>query len=190
MATKMCVECSASQKAPRLQRCWECWLALQPIDVREQWATWRLESVPEALRIARVPQEAWPPGRRWCAGCQSFVRLKDCGKTATRCKTCVSTKAHGSMVARTYGITAAEYAALFKAQDGRCFICRERPRSKRLAVDHDHKTGAVRGLLCADNEWGCNYAIIGKMKDVEMAWRAWQYLKSPPAFKVIGRQGT
>lgn len=185
---KICIECAACQKAPRLQRCWECHLARSPVDVREVWAKWRLEAVPEPLRLARVPREAWPQGRRWCSGCQTFVRLKDCGRTASRCKTCVSVQAHGSMVQRVYGISREEYAALFKAQHGRCYICRERPRSKRLAVDHDHKTGKVRGLLCADNEWGCNYAIIGKMKDAEMAWRAWQYLVNPPADKVIDQR--
>jgi hypothetical protein len=188
VASKMCVECGICNKAPRLQRCWECFLAKQPVEIREQWAAWRLEAVPEALRVARVPEVSWPPGRRWCAGCQTFVRLKDCGKKATRCRTCVSRRSHGAMVERTYGITAQEYAALFKHQGGRCYICRERPRSKRLAVDHDHKTGLVRGLLCADNEWGCNYAIVGKIKDLEMAIRIVEYLQHPPAETVLDQR--
>jgi len=188
VATKMCIECGICNKAPKLQRCWECWLAKQPIETRELWAAWRLQAVPEGLRIARVPQKDWPPGRRWCASCQTFVRLKDCGKKATQCKTCVSTKAHGAMVERTYNITAAEYALLFRAQNGRCYICHERPRSKRLAVDHDHKTGLVRGLLCADNEWGCNYALLGKIKDLAMAERLVEYLRRPPAFALLDQE--
>ena len=67
---------------------------------------------------------------------------------------------------RRFGITHAEYAALHKNQSGLCAICQQPERQKRsgkvksLAVDHDHKTGAVRGLLCSD----CNTGI-GKLKD-------------------------
>lgn len=186
MAIKMCTECGVCEKAPgNPRRCLECWLARQPIEVRQQWAKWRLEAVPEPLRLARVPKALWPDGRRWCSGCQTMVRLRDCGRGASRCKTCVSVTQHGSMVERVYGITAAEYADLFTAQGGRCYICGDRPRSKRLAVDHDHLTGEVRGLLCADNDWGCNYAILGKIKDLAMAKRIVEYLESPPARKVL-----
>jgi hypothetical protein len=48
---------------------------------------------------------------------------------------------------REYGITIEDYDAMFAAQGGRCAICSARP-TRRLAVDHDHKTGAVRALLC------------------------------------------
>lgn len=47
-----------------------------------------------------------------------------------------------------YGITSEEYDHMLDMQDGRCAICRRSPRSKHLAVDHDHTTGHVRGLLC------------------------------------------
>lgn len=46
------------------------------------------------------------------------------------------------------------------AQDYRCAVCGEPPTRRRLDVDHDHKTGAVRGLLCSD----CNIAL-GKFRD-------------------------
>lgn len=39
----------------------------------------------------------------------------------------------------------ANFEVLFKAQDGKCAIC---DKVKRLAVDHNHITGEVRGLLC------------------------------------------
>lgn len=50
-----------------------------------------------------------------------------------------------------YGITVEQYDAMLERQEGRCAICRgEDPggRFGRFAVDHDHATGAVRGLLC------------------------------------------
>lgn len=44
-------------------------------------------------------------------------------------------------------------AALFEAQGGRCAICRNEPEDrKRLCIDHNHTSGAVRGLL-----WGIIY---------------------------------
>lgn len=49
-----------------------------------------------------------------------------------------------------YGISIAQYDALFLAQDGKCKICSlpSTAQKRKLAVDHDHKTGKVRGLLC------------------------------------------
>lgn len=55
----------------------------------------------------------------------------------------------------TYGITPEDYYKLFKSQNGRCAICgqietiRNRGNNiSRLSIDHDHKTGKIRGLLC------------------------------------------
>ncbi len=59
-----------------------------------------------------------------------------------------------------YGIrlTTQEYAGLFKKQEGKCAICFK--VYKRLVVDHDHKTGIVRGLLCGDHN-----KALGKVND-------------------------
>ena len=79
---------------------------------------------------------------------------------------------------KTFGITAERYAELLRLQGGRCAICRARPRSKRLAVDHDHQTGAVRGLCCKR----CNHDLLGAAHDdVELLRRAIAYLEAPPA---------
>lgn len=61
-----------------------------------------------------------------------------------------------------YGITETEYIVLYNAQDGRCAICGVAPLNKLLCVDHDHKTGLVRGLLCAR----CNTAIGYFLDDI------------------------
>lgn len=66
-------------------------------------------------------------------------------------------RTHDRYVQRTYGLEAGEYARLLEAQDGRCAICTRHPRSRRLAVDHDHQTGRVRALLC----YTCNKFVLG-----------------------------
>lgn len=55
-----------------------------------------------------------------------------------------------------YGLTPESYAELLDAQGGVCAICERPPPGERmLAVDHDHDTGEVRGLLCSN----CNTAL-------------------------------
>lgn len=55
---------------------------------------------------------------------------------------------------RVYGITLEIYDEMLAAQGGVCLICHRAPRNKKLAVDHDHKTKKVRGLLCSRCNWG------------------------------------
>ncbi len=95
-----------------------------------------------------------------------------------RCRPCVSALNHGKRVELIYGMTATEYHELLEYQGGRCYICHRRPASKRLAVDHDHTTGAVRGLLCK----ACNRDVLGHLRDDTTALaRAIEYLQLPPA---------
>ena len=53
--------------------------------------------------------------------------------------------------ARTYGITESEYNHLYQEQERKCWICgiHQYNLDKKLHVDHDHKTGIVRDLLCS-----------------------------------------
>jgi hypothetical protein len=64
---------------------------------------------------------------------------------------------------RKYGLTPDQYAAMLAGQQGRCAVCGKlgpTDWSGSFPVDHDHETGAMRGILCA----GCNTAI-GLMGD-------------------------
>lgn len=56
---------------------------------------------------------------------------------------------------RRYGISLEEYRELERKQNGLCAICGTKP--KRLFVDHNHKTGKVRGLLCGNCNFGIGY---------------------------------
>lgn len=59
-----------------------------------------------------------------------------------------------------YGITLEQYDEMFEDQDGKCAICLKTVDSMNLCVDHCHKTGVVRGLLCHN----CNRGI-GLLQD-------------------------
>jgi len=56
---------------------------------------------------------------------------------------------------KKYGITQEQWQEAFKRQGGKCAICHCAQRYQSLAVDHDHKTGKVRGLLCVQ----CNRGL-------------------------------
>jgi len=74
-----------------------------------------------------------------------------------------------------YGITTAEYDAILVSQGGGCACCgaKANRNGKRLFVDHDHKTGAVRGVLCHK----CNAGIGALGDDLAGLRRAVAYLK-------------
>ncbi len=76
---------------------------------------------------------------------------------------------------RQYNITPIDYDAMYEEQEGCCAICFTHQSSMkyRLHVDHDHKTGKVRGLLCKN----CNLALGNFQDSVELLAKAIEYLK-------------
>jgi hypothetical protein len=180
MAAAPCKECGQRPKAPGRHRCVTCALRHEPIGDQVAASARRLAMVPEPMRRKRTKttQALAPAHTAWCAGCQSYRDLVDFGKGATTCRACASARQHEAMVAKTYGITGDDYSSLLARQGGRCAICGAKPKSKRLAVDHDHKTGAVRGLLCSR----CNHDLMGAAWDsMAMAAALWHYMNTPPA---------
>lgn len=172
------------------QQCQWHWLLRQPTDVQDRYAANRRENQlghDFAVHQATVPKEKWPDGERWCAGCQSFVPLFYC--SGSKCKACSSKAAHSARVAKIYGISGEQYDELFAAQRGRCFIC-GRKSTRRLAVDHDHATGEVRGLLCPDVDRGCNHKVVGLLEansidgGLAAARRVVEYLEDPPTARL------
>ncbi len=61
---------------------------------------------------------------------------------------------------------------MFDEQDGKCMICKKPPRSRKLAVDHNHQTGEVRSLLCTK----CNTALGLVNEDKEILFMMLEYL--------------
>jgi hypothetical protein len=85
---------------------------------------------------------------------------------------------HERRVQGVYGLAEGDYDRLLEVQGGVCYICRRATgRTRRLSVDHDHRTGAVRGLLCRP----CNDLLGHIRDDVETAKRVIGYLTWSPA---------
>lgn len=86
-------------------------------------------------------------------------------------------KKHLNEIKSLYGISQIEYEKMLKDQNGKCKICHSdstnHKKQKRFNIDHDHKTGKIRGLLCQK----CNIGV-GAFKDsCEILGNALKYLK-------------
>ncbi|MDT0437482.1 MULTISPECIES: endonuclease VII domain-containing protein [Streptomyces] len=106
--------------------------------------------VPEGHKLCRLCGEVKPHGE-WHRNATASDGL------STRCKACRAVQGRQGHLMRQYGITEAERDALIEAQVGVCCICLKAPPEH---VDHCHKTGRVRGVLC----FSCN-AALGQFKD-------------------------
>jgi Recombination endonuclease VII len=87
---------------------------------------------------------------------------------------------------REYGLTPDDYWALYEAQGRKCAIarCHATGKTRRLSVEHDHSSGYIRGLACSThNSW------FGRAGDDPAVFEsAASYLRTPPAFAVIGKR--
>lgn len=107
------------------------------------------------------------------------------GKTSAYCKPCTKSYNRERMVKMKYGLDWDEYELLLVCQDHRCAICGGMPRKHVLAVDHDHQTGEIRGLLCSR----CNHKLLGSANDDPNRLRkAADYLESFDPREVFGER--
>ncbi|MCP4541701.1 MAG: hypothetical protein GY832_31600 [Chloroflexi bacterium] len=137
---------------------------------------------------------------KYCPDCGATKSVKEFGKDRTRgdgrypyCKICRNKrdKVKGKKYRKTekgrrvnreaclrykYGITLDDYDRMFEAQNGVCAVCGKPQQShngRRLDVDHSHKTGGVRGLLCNK----CNTVIGLVYEDRDILLKASEYLR-------------
>jgi hypothetical protein len=80
-------------------------------------------------------------------------------------------------VETVYGLGPGEYDALLAFQGGVCYLCGKPFGRKRGAVDHDHRTGRVRGII-----HGWENTILGRIRD-SLTWaeNLVEYLRESPA---------
>jgi len=121
-----------------------------------------------------------PDSLEKCRTCQQLKPLREFRKPTEykgnpywQCKECHYKSVRKNKLAQ-YGMTSKEYDDLLLHQNGKCAICRKSPTSKkRLAVDHNHDTGEIRGLLCSS----CNLMIGNAKNSPFVLERAINYLE-------------
>jgi len=115
-----------------------------------------------------------------------YTSMSTVSGLSSHCKICVSVsskdrynlnKTRETSLQRMYGITVEDYDTLLKEQSGKCAVCGSenpgRHDAKNFAIDHDHDTGKIRGLLCQ----GCNIGIGHLDDDPERLEAAAAYLR-------------
>jgi len=141
-----------------------------------------------------------PDGHRYCPDCGSTKPLADFPRNhgsgtgyAAYCKPCHHARGeesrdrpHGgsreSHLRRRYGIGQVAFDELLAAQEGRCAIC---GAADPEHLDHDHRTGWVRGILC----FNCNGGL-GQFRDSpELLAGAITYLKGTTWQRVLIHPG-
>jgi len=124
-----------------------------------------------------------PTDTRECKQCHQHKPLSAFKQKRLCCIECDKNKAREKRLKKWFNISLEEYDRILKHQGGVCAICKKPPKEgKSLAVDHDHATGQVRGLLCSM----CNRAIAVFRDSLEKLMAAAKYFTSFPATEALG----
>lgn len=135
----------------------------------------------EALRGKRIP------GHRVCCLCKGQTPVALYHEATSRCSGCHGLLSEERRIRalraydpafkarheldksyrRTFNLSLEDYESLLSLQGGGCKTCGTAPGEKRLAVDHCHRTGVIRGLLCHH----CNM-ILGLCEDDALRLRS------------------
>lgn len=184
MPSRICSQCALLKDNAAFPRhgkvCYQCDTAMKaPTKPKRRYARRLRYDTPAIQRPELL--------KRWCGGCKTHLshdafpmvpREGGHPKRSTRCLQCwekrLATKPHKTSAML---ISKEMYHAMLIQQRGLCAIC-ERPANeaqgiqRRLAVDHDHATNVVRGLLCHH----CNMGLGAFQDDSSRLRRAIQYL--------------
>ncbi len=140
---------------------------------RAQAAAWRAKNREQLREYARQRYRNSPKRRQQVAEQNKRWATENPEKrrASVRKWQAKNARAAWALQLSQYGITPEQYDSMLAAQGGHCAICprtqQENVKRRRLAVDHDHVTGRVRGLLC----YRCNVAI-GHLDDEPARARA------------------
>jgi hypothetical protein len=105
---------------------------------------------------------------------ESCKRLTECKHVFPKNTNLKNLKHFNICLKSSYKIDIYEYVRLFDSQDGLCKICRKKSH-KTLCVDHCHKSGKVRGLLCSQ----CNHILGLSYENIEILSNCIKYLNDP-----------
>lgn len=157
--------------ARRAEQCEQCGASLAEADRRRRFCSTKCSCDWHNRRRARARAAEKVANRRPCRGCNGPVPASAKASALYCSKTC-KTRARRHEV---YGFTKQELEALL-AQHEVCAICLTADWSRKgPQVDHDHSTGAVRGVLCGN----CNQGLGRFKDDPTRLLRAVAYLTRP-----------
>lgn len=116
-------------------------------------------------------------GRKQSCGCSQYPK----GKESKHWKHGLShtvkyrTEQTRKSTLKRFDMSFKEYISILKSQNESCAVCGKSQiaNGKSFAIDHDHKTGIVRGLLCSD----CNFMLGLAKDDIKLLLKAINYLK-------------
>lgn len=121
-------------------------------------------------------RRSWAKKTRVCRHCGKELPVSEFYKKDYICKKCRPSyqRKTGTSMRYQYGISRDEYEAMLKSQNYRCAICGKtvEQNGREFVVDHNHKTGLVRGLLCT----ACNTSL-GVMEKSDILEKAVAYLR-------------
>ena len=105
----------------------------------------------------------------WCRDCRKLYYQKYDKEYYWKNKLKIQNKG----IEKRYNITLEQYDQMFEQQNGNCVICGLPELMCRLSVDHNHKTGEIRSLLCRK----CNLLVGNIENNKELLKRIFNYLK-------------
>lgn len=176
---KPCARCGVNPRNSTLKSyCVDCKKALQ----RESYL--RVGGKNPLTHCSRCGEERDGAHPAYCAECW---RIKREERRLQPCATCGAERTPGERrspsycdrcsrerwLVKKYGLTLDQFDALLARQDGRCAICRDESNGRMWHVDHDHNTGAVRGILCDK----CNRGLGHYDEDAALLIKAAEYLE-------------
>ena len=160
MNTKFCSGCDQELPIEKFYK------SKTPDDKSKRWCRDCSCAYQRNLRKCRAryyKQEPAQTTEKKCSICKKVLSADNFSKDSNapgglnyKCKVCT----RNQQLLMKFGITLEEYNKLLESQNGVCAICGKPPGKKQLAVDHDHETSRVRGLLCSN----CNHGL-GNFKD-------------------------
>jgi len=133
------------------------------------------------LRVANCHPDRKHHSKGFCRSCyykeeykkNKTVYIQRCKNYRVKNKTELSNKAYTYRLKRKFNLSNDDYNELLISQNGVCAICKKMEPNRRLAIDHSHTTGQVRGLLC----FKCNSSLGGFDDSVIFLENAINYLK-------------
>lgn len=137
-------------------------------------------------RLRRYGDLTTRPETLVCQDCGVDFKVRKTGNLPKVCDPCFTERHRAAQRSdrrrkglwEQYKMTVAQYQEMYQAQNGRCKICNglakgRGEKNNTLAVDHNHDTGKIRGLLCTN----CNTGIGNLRDDIQLLEKAIKYLQ-------------